>query len=137
MRAVPTASPTAGIPKVYTCRMTRNPVINALATIAYIVLVAALLSTMAQFLPEPTNPFGPIAGFLSLFVFSAAVTGYLVIGMPLRLFLEGEKKEAVALFAKTLVAFAIAGVLLFFASFFIPSGTSQAFEVFGKELVVR
>ncbi len=99
--------------------MSRNPILNALAASGYIVIVALFISLAGQFVPEPTNPFGPIVGFLTLFVLSAAVTGYSILGMPLRLFLEGEKKEAVALFAKTLVAFAAAGFLIFCATFFI------------------
>ncbi|MCI0597755.1 hypothetical protein L0Y34_01650 [Candidatus Parcubacteria bacterium] len=99
--------------------MTRNPILNALAAALYILVVAFLFSFI-ELLPEPANPLGPVAGFLSLFVLSAAVTGYAIIGMPLRLFLEGEKKEAVTLFVQTLLAFAGASVVLFLATMFIP-----------------
>ncbi|HRH24119.1 MAG TPA: hypothetical protein PK109_00820 [Candidatus Paceibacterota bacterium] len=92
--------------------MTRNPFLNALATVTYIAVVAAFLSFVPKFIPEPVTPIAPILGMLSLFVFSAAVTGYLMLGVPLQLLLEGQKKEGIALFAKTLVAFAgIAAVL--------------------------
>jgi hypothetical protein len=93
--------------------MSRNPILNALAAIGYIVVVAFFMSLVPQIAPEPSSSLGPLVGILILFVFSAAVTSYLVVGMPLRLFLEGEKKEAVSLFMKTLAAFAVAGVILF------------------------
>lgn len=101
--------------------MTRNPIVNALAAVGYIFLVALFISLIPTLFPgQHGNPLGAIAGFLSLFVFSAAVMGYLVVGMPLRLFLEGEKKEAVALFMKTLGVFALASAAVFCASFLLP-----------------
>ncbi len=99
--------------------MTRNPILNALAAVGYIALVAAFVSFLVPFIPEPMNPLAPIIGFLSLFVFSAAAMGYLIIGAPLQLFLEGQKKEAVTLFFKTLVAFAGIAVVLFVATLFL------------------
>jgi uncharacterized membrane protein len=109
-------------------RMTRNPVLNAVSAVGYILLVALFISLAPQFIPEPTNPLAPIAGFLSLFVFSAAVMGYLIIGMPLRLFLEGEKKNAVELFVRTLLAFAITAALLFIVAMGIPEGVLGTWE---------
>jgi hypothetical protein len=35
--------------------------------------------------------------FLLLFVFSALVTGYLVLGKPILMYLDGQKKEAIKL----------------------------------------
>lgn len=102
--------------------MSKNPLVNALAAAGYVLLVALFISFVPQFVPEPTFPLGPIVGFLTLFVFSAAIMGYIVIGMPLRMFLEGEKKEAVALFMKTLIAFALLGAVLFLLTFLIPPG---------------
>ena len=92
--------------------MTRNPIINALGGLLYIVSVVSLI----YFAPHNANTedsiFLPIA-MLSLFVFSAASTGYIFLYQPLQLFLEGEKKQAIDLFLKTLVAFAVcAGVLV-------------------------
>ncbi len=48
--------------------------------------------------------------------------GYLILGMPLRMFLEGEKQRAVAFFGKTLAAFAALGAIFFLLSFLIPAG---------------
>lgn len=93
--------------------MNRNPIVNALAAVGYIALVAAFISFGAPLFPKPANPLPDILAFLSVFVFSAAVMGYLVLGTPLQMFLEGQKKEAIAFFFKTLGAFAVIAAILF------------------------
>lgn len=108
--------------------MSRNPFLNALAASGYVALVGLFFSFVPRLFPEPTNSLPPAIGILTLFVFSAAIMGYIVIGMPLRMFLEGEKKEAVALFMKTLFAFAVLGIVLVVLTSLIPPGilgTSQ------------
>ncbi len=44
----------------------------------------------------------PIA-LLMLFVFSAALTGFLIFGKPALMYIDGKKKEAVALLGYTLI----------------------------------
>jgi hypothetical protein len=104
--------------------MTRNPILNGLAGVLYIVLFAAFVSGVSYILPETNNPIAPIIAVLSLFVFSAAVMGYIILGAPLQMFLEGEKKEAVKLFFKTLLAFAGIALVFFFGTLLIPFGGS-------------
>ncbi len=91
--------------------MTKNPIINALAGLLYIVLVVSLLNYSQTFVGKVESIFIPIA-MLSLFVFSAASMGYIFLYQPLQLFLEGEKKKSVDLFIKTLAAFAISATAL-------------------------
>ncbi|MDO8518128.1 MAG: hypothetical protein Q7S26_02460 [bacterium] len=91
--------------------MTKNPIINALAGLLYIVFVVSLLYYAPKSVDKIKSIFIPIA-MLSLFVFSAASMGYLFLYQPLQLFLEGEKKKSVDLFLKTLTAFAISAVIL-------------------------
>jgi len=87
--------------------MTKNPVINALGALAYIAGLVSIIFYGGDAIEHSVENsiFVPIA-FLSLFVFSAATMGYIFLGKPLQMFLEGEKKEAVDLFLKTLLAFA-------------------------------
>ncbi len=54
---------------------------------------------------------GPIA-FLTLFVLSAAVTGGLVLGKPLLMYVNNQKSEAIKLFIYTLCWLALAVVIL-------------------------
>ncbi|MES2007226.1 MAG: hypothetical protein V4436_03945 [Patescibacteria group bacterium] len=87
--------------------MTRNPVINALSALAYIAGLVSIIFYAGDILEHSVEDsiFTPIA-FLSLFVFSAATMGYIFLGQPIQMFLEGEKKGAVDLFLKTLLSFA-------------------------------
>ncbi len=85
--------------------MTKNPLINAVSALAYIVVVAEVMNYVSHLENEPETIIGPIA-FLSLFTLSATVMGYLFLGQPLQMFLSGEKKEGATLFLQTLAAFA-------------------------------
>jgi len=85
--------------------MTRNPLINALAAGAYVALVATFISSVPEHMPI-FAVLGPLM-FLSLFVFSAALMGYLVVFEPLVLVVEGQPRQGVMLFLKTIGLFAV------------------------------
>lgn len=91
--------------------MTKNPFLNALAGLLYIVLVVSGIFSSSSLGIEEPNILIPIA-MLSLLVFSAAYMSFVFFYQPLMLFLEGQKKEAVQLFLKTLGAFAVSAALL-------------------------
>jgi len=102
--------------------MTRNPLVNALAAVGYIAAVASLIfytSTLGK-LPIENSVFMPIM-VLSLFVFSAAVMGYLFLYQPILLILGNEKKEGTTLFLKTLLAFGACAAAFVVAGFVITS----------------
>jgi hypothetical protein len=75
--------------------------INALGTLLYIFAVAWLMTSGEVI-------FGKVSGFLApffillLFVVSASITGLLVLGKPILLYLDGFKKEAVRFLTCTL-----------------------------------
>jgi hypothetical protein len=75
--------------------------VNAVGTLAYIALVAAIIQNGERIFGQMKNIFGPIM-FLLLFVFSAAITGALVLGRPVWLYMEGQKKDSLAVFFYTL-----------------------------------
>lgn len=85
--------------------MTKNPFLNAIAAIAYIITIASVMFYGTKNLPEPDTIIAPIA-VVSLFTLSAAVMGYIFGLQPLQLLVDGKKKEAVDLFLKTIVSFA-------------------------------
>ena len=99
--------------------MTKNPYINAFFAGAYIMLIVLVLNT---FVDNPAleqsggSIFIPMV-MLSLFVFSAAVMGFLFVYRPLGLYLDGKKNEAVTFFVKTLLTFAV-WVLIFLSLLF-------------------
>ena len=85
--------------------MTRNPIYNALAASTYIVLIVVIINTISNVQALQSSLIMPVI-FLSLFVLSAAVMGYLFCLQPLRLYLDGKKELAVKLFLKTVGIFA-------------------------------
>lgn len=98
--------------------MTKNPILNALAAIAYIIIVAATMFYGSTH-PGPADDsfFAPIA-LISLFTLSAAVMGYIFLGQPLQLYLDDKKKEAVNLFLRTVAIFAgltVVMLIIFFS----------------------
>lgn len=76
----------------------------ALGEVGYIFLVALFFLNMEKYFgdqPDPPAPFG-IVIILTLLVISAAVSGALILGKPILLYLEGKKREAVEIFGLTL-----------------------------------
>ena len=74
--------------------MTKNPFINALTAVTYIVVLVSIMNLI------PDNGFdSSIVEFvapilvISLFTLSAAVMGYVFCYQPLRLYLDGKKEQ--------------------------------------------
>lgn len=91
--------------------MTKKPILNALAALAYISVVA----TFMYYGPEKSGPIhSPIIpiGILSLFTLSAGVMAYIFFWQPFQLYFNNKKKEAVELAFKSLVSFAVITVLI-------------------------
>jgi hypothetical protein len=68
----------------------------SVGVIAYIVLVASIMQNAEALFGKMEKFWGPVA-FLMLFVVSAAISGLLVFGRPVFLFLNGQKGEGVKL----------------------------------------
>ena len=75
--------------------------LNALATVEYISIVAVVMRNAEKIFEPMDNLWGPIT-FLMLFILSAAITGSLVLGKPVLMYLNGNKSEAVKLFLYTI-----------------------------------
>ena len=98
-------------------KLIQRSFLNALGTVAYITLVALIMSSLQKFASDkPDSFFAPVL-FLTLFVLSAAITAGLVLGKPLSMFLSNEKKEAVILFAYTLAWLFVAVIILLLVNF--------------------
>ncbi len=74
---------------------------STLATL-YIVLVATFFYFANTIFGKEDTFVTPIA-FLLLFVLSAAITGSLVLGRPILMYWDNQKKEAIKLFGLTLM----------------------------------
>ena len=86
--------------------MTQNPFYNAILAAGYIVLVVFIMQGLQVFGTVPDNILMPMVA-LSLFVLSAAVMGYLFFYQPAMLYLEGQQREGVNLFLRTVGLFAM------------------------------
>ncbi len=86
--------------------MNKNPLLNALAALAYISLVATVMNFGSRLANQPDTFIAPIA-FISLFTLSAAVMGYIFCYQPLVLLIDGKKKQAVKLFLQTVAIFGV------------------------------
>jgi len=82
-------------------KILRRAFADAIGTTLYIVLVVSFMFSLRSFPGIEDTPFIPMA-MLLLFVCSAAITGFLVFGKPIMLYIDGKKREAVALLGYTL-----------------------------------
>ena len=87
--------------------MTKNPFINALGAAGYVSILVTFIFNSPKFITD--NELGMMAHilFLSLFVVSAALMGYLFVYSPVRLLIEGKQAEATKLFLSTVAFFAL------------------------------
>jgi hypothetical protein len=74
--------------------------LSSVGVLVYVGGVSLLIMNGDKLFGQAQNFWGPVL-FLLLFVFSALVTGLLVLGRPIWLYLEKEKKEAVRLLLYT------------------------------------
>lgn len=87
--------------------MFKNPFVNALCAAGYIFLVVSVMTFVTRPLRDkPDTFFAPIT-VLFVLTLSVAVMAFLFFYQPLQLFIEGKKKVAIDLFAKTVGIFAI------------------------------
>lgn len=75
--------------------------LNAFGTLAYIAVVVLFMSNAENWFGKVPEYFAGIT-MLTLFVFSAAVVGSLILGRPILWYLDGAKGEAIRLFTFTL-----------------------------------
>ena len=80
---------------------------NATATTLYIVAVGGFMFYGSEIKVGRSNTLIIPITMLLLFVCSAAITGYLIFGKPAQLYVDGKKKEALALLTYTLASFSI------------------------------
>ena len=71
-------------------------IISSLGVLLYILAVGWIIMHGHEVFGDINNLWGPLI-FLLLFVFSAMITGMLVMGRPLWLYIEGNKQDAIRL----------------------------------------
>ncbi|QQG52423.1 MAG: hypothetical protein HY931_03835 [Candidatus Falkowbacteria bacterium] len=92
--------------------------LDALGTALYILLVGTFMNNASHIFGEVDNEFISPAVFLLIFILSALTTGSLVLGRPVMLYLDGDKKEGIKLLFLTgaclfIILLIFLGILLF------------------------
>ena len=86
--------------------MTKNPYANAVFAALYIVFIVHVMTTISTYIQDGSgNKILIPMTFLSLFVFSAVVMGFLFVLEPIGMYIDGKKHEAVTFFLKTVATF--------------------------------
>lgn len=101
----------------------KKPFLHALGAVLYIFAIVNIVQISSYFLESQNGTILIPTTMLSLFVLSAAVTGYLFLSEPLYLLLENRKQEAIVFFGKTAGFFAcfliLFTILIFLNSTFV------------------
>ncbi len=99
--------------------MSKNPILNALAAVLYIVAVAGIMFYGLQSLKINNTILIPIT-IISLFTLSAAMMGYIFLYNPIQLyFVDNQKAAAAKLFLQTVGAFATILVIFLLTLFLV------------------
>ena len=85
---------------------------HAILILAYTCLVALVMSHGNNWFGQNDTAWTPVA-VLMLFVLSAAITGTLVLGRPILLYLDGKKTEALKFFGYTVGWLFLLTILVF------------------------
>jgi polyferredoxin len=91
----------------------KQGILNALGVFIYTSAIAWLLSNGEKFLGKKPDNFLMPAAMLLLLVLSAAITGLLVFGKPIMLYLNNSKQEAVKLLIYTISSLLIITLIVF------------------------
>lgn len=87
--------------------------VSAVCEVLYVALVTFIMNN-AQELVSDKPALGPVL-FLTLLVTSVAVSGALIFGRSVMLYLDGKKKQSIEVFGYTIGSLAIIIIVLFFA----------------------
>lgn len=86
-------------------KLKKRGFINATATALYVIAIASFMYYGSLIKLGRANIILVPITMLLLFVSSAALTGFLIFGKPVQLYVDGKKKEALSIFTYTLVSF--------------------------------
>lgn len=86
--------------------MTKNPIINALSALVYILMIVFVMNTITATMGDkPDSLFAPVV-FLSIFSLSTAVMAFIFAYQPVQLLIDGKKKAGLRLAVQTIAVFA-------------------------------
>ena len=99
-------------------KILKESFLSAVGVVVYVFLVAGIMLYGEKIFGKMQNFLGPVI-FLLLFVFSALITGLLVLGRPVWLYLEKERQAAVKLLLSTTGWLLVIMIVIMAVKFFI------------------
>lgn len=90
-------------------------ILNSLGVLAYVSLVALFFNNAQRIFGGKADNFLAPVIMLTLFILSALITGSLVLGRPIMLYLDGQKKEGITLLFYTIISLAVILALVILA----------------------
>jgi len=78
-------------------QIVKKGIINSLGVLVYVFLLSLFMSQANNWFGAKDQDIITPVAVLMLFIFSALITGGLVLGNPLVLYLDGKRKEAIRL----------------------------------------
>lgn len=93
-------------------KLIKISLVNSIIAALYISVVAFLMTNGEKLFGKNNSVFVGIA-MLLLFVISAAVMGFVILGKPLMMYLDGFKKEALKLFYLTIAWLVLIAAIVF------------------------
>lgn len=90
----------------------KRALIDSLGTVVYILIIVSFIFSLQNFQEAEDTILIPIT-MLMLFVCSAAITGFLVFGKPVMLYIDGKKREAISLLGYTIGILALLTIVSF------------------------
>lgn len=88
-------------------KIRKTALISATTTALYVIAVGCFMYCGSLIKLGRANIILVPITLLLLFVFSAALTGFLIFGKPAQMYVDGKKKEALSLLTYTLTFFSI------------------------------
>lgn len=79
------------------CKLIKRGALHAFGVLVYIVLISFFMNNANDWFGENDRGILAPVSMLLLLVFSALVTGSLVLAKPIMLYLDGQKKESIKL----------------------------------------
>lgn len=90
----------------------KKAAVNAVGVLVYVLALTGILSHAETWFGTQPVWFVSAALMLIVFVISACITGGLVLGLPVMMYLDGQRRRAVTLLLYTVLSLAVIAVLL-------------------------
>ncbi len=94
-------------------KIIKRAIIDSIGTAAYIILIASFIYFLKSSFSDQKDTIITTVSALLLFVCSAAITGFLVFGKPIMLYVDGKKREAISLLGYTIGMLALITIIIF------------------------